>query len=128
MLADMAHTTDTFTAALTWRSNLRMAFERVFQSVDVLITPTTATLRKEIGSELVEAGAEPEPYRPALSWFTTLVNQSGIPAIALPLAGTADAGPPVSVQVIGPWFSEDRLLGIGLALEASGIIGFTPPW
>ena len=127
MLADMAHTTDAFTAALIWRSNLRMAFERVFQDVDVLVTPTTATLRKEIGTDLVEAGAGPEPYRPALSWFTTLVNQSGIPAIALPLAGTADAGPPVSAQVIGPWFCEDRLLSVGLALEASGIVGFTPP-
>ncbi len=127
MLADLVHTTEAYTSALAWRSKLRMAFERVFADVDVLVTPTTATLRKVIGEELVEAGAEPEPYRPALSWFTTLVNQSGIPAIALPLIGTAEAGPPVSVQVIGPWFAEDRLLGIGMALEAAGIVGFTPP-
>jgi Asp-tRNA(Asn)/Glu-tRNA(Gln) amidotransferase A subunit family amidase len=31
------------------------------------------------------------------------------------------------VQLIGPWFAEDRLLEAGLALEAAGLVGFTPP-
>ena len=127
MLADLEHGTDAITAALAWRDALRLAFERVFAAVDLLVTPTTATLRKEIGSDLVAAGAGPEPHRPALSWFTALVNQAGVPAIALPLAGTAVEGPPVSVQLICPWFAEDRLLAAGLALEAAGLVGFTPP-
>jgi Asp-tRNA(Asn)/Glu-tRNA(Gln) amidotransferase A subunit family amidase len=127
MLVDLEHDTDAVTAGWAWRHRLSAAFERQFGEVDLLITPTTATLRKEIGVDLVEAGAGPEPYRPALSWFTTLVNQAGLPALALPLAGTASEGPPVSVQLIGARFTEDRLLAVGLALEKAGIVGFTPP-
>ena len=128
MLRDLEHDTDAVTAAWAWRHRLAAEFGRVFADIDLLVTPTTATLRKVIGVDLVDAGRDPEPSRPALSWFTTLVNQAGLPALALPLAGTASAGePPVSVQIIGPRFAEDRILGAGLGLEVAGIVGFTPP-
>jgi aspartyl-tRNA(Asn)/glutamyl-tRNA(Gln) amidotransferase subunit A len=127
MLHDLEHDTDATTAAWRWRRGLAGAFARLFADVDLLLTPTTRTLRKEIGNDLVEAGAAPEPYRPALSWFTNLVNQAGLPALALPVAGTAVGGPPASVQLIAPAFGEERLLAVGLALDAAGITGFTPP-
>lgn len=128
LLRDLEHGTDAVTAAWAWRHHLAAAFDRAFATVNLLVTPTTATLRKPIGVDLVDAGADPEPYRPALSWFTTLVNQAGLPALAVPLAGTAAAGtPPVSVQIIGPRFAEDRLLDAGLGLEMAGIVGFSPP-
>lgn len=126
--ADLAHDADAVTAAWAWRHRLAAEFRRVFTAVDVVVTPTTATLRKPIGVDLVDAGASPEPYRPALSWFTSLVNQAGLPALAVPLAGTAAVGePPVSVQIIGPRFGEQHVLGAGLGLEAAGVVGFTPP-
>lgn len=128
LLRDLDHGTDAVTAAWAWRHRLVAEFDRLFARVDLLVTPTTATLRKVIGVDLVDAGADREPYRPALSWFTTLVNQAGLPALAVPLAGTASSGrPPVSVQLIGPRFAEHHLLGIGIALESAGIVGFTPP-
>lgn len=127
LLADLGHGTDAVTAAWAWRRRLAGAFARLFATVDLLLTPTTAARRKVIGEDLVDGGAAPEPHRPALSWFTALVNQAGLPALALPLTWTRGGGPPPSVQVIGPAWGEERLLATGLALEEAGIVGFTAP-
>jgi Asp-tRNA(Asn)/Glu-tRNA(Gln) amidotransferase A subunit family amidase len=67
-------------------------------------------------------------YRPVLSWFSALINHSGNPAIALPLKRfESTGGPPPSLQLIGPWWQEDLLIGIGAHLEERGVVGFTPP-
>jgi aspartyl-tRNA(Asn)/glutamyl-tRNA(Gln) amidotransferase subunit A len=124
---DMDHSADATSAAWAWRQGVVGAFERALLGLDVLLTPTTPTRHKVIGEDLVAAGAAPEPHRLALSWFTNLVNQAGLPALALPLAGGAPGGPPVSMQLIGPAWGEHRLLEIGLALEAAGLIGFSAP-
>jgi len=115
---DLAHTTDEVAAAEAWQSALRAEARGWFDRVDVVVTPTVPVLRKAIGVDLVVVDGEPEPYRQALSWFTTLVNQLGVPALALPI-GTGS--PPPSLQVIGSWWAETRLLEIGLALERTGI-------
>jgi len=119
LAADLAHTPDAITGAMAWRAELRNEAARVFSTCDVLVTPTVATLRKTIGDDMVDVDGRPEPYRPALSWFTTLVNQMGVPALAVPIA--VGGSPPPSLQVIAPWWEEARLLDIGLALEEAGI-------
>ena len=122
---DLAHSSDAITGAAAWRAGLRHAAARLFEDVDVLVTPTVAALRKVIGEDTVEIDGESEPYRPALSWFTTLVNQMGVPALALPIS--VPGSPPPSLQVIAPWWEEARLLEIGLALEQAGVTGALPP-
>jgi Asp-tRNA(Asn)/Glu-tRNA(Gln) amidotransferase A subunit family amidase len=121
---DLAHTADAIAAALEWRAGLRHAVARLFESVDVLLTPTTAATRKPIGEDTIEVGGRVESHRTALSWFTTLVNQAGVPALALPMA--APGQPPPSLQVIGPAWSEARLLEIGMALEEAGVTTGAP--
>jgi len=126
--ASLERTVDDLAGALAWRAGLRAAFDEVLADADVVATPTVAALRKVIGEPTVEAGEGPEPYRRALSWFTILVNQAGLPALALPLApGHDGGGPPPSVQLIGPRWGEAGLLGIGLALEEAGVAGFAAP-
>lgn len=127
ILRDLDHTADAVATAGEWRHRLARSFDRIFGVVDLLVTPTTPTMRKEIGVDTVVAGGEPESHRSALSWFTNLVNQAGIPALALPRRGAAPAGPPVSIQLIGPAWSEHLLLEAGLALEEMGLVGFEPP-
>lgn len=128
LLGDLGHTADAITAAQAWRAGLRHALRRRFAGVDLLLTPTTAVRRKVIGQDEVAVGNATEPHRPALSWFTTLVNQAGLPALALPLSGTARPGiPPVSIQLVAPWWEEARLLGVGMTLERAGLVGFTDP-
>lgn len=129
LLADLAHEPDAVSAAQAWRAGLRHALRRRFGEADLLLTPTTASRRKEIGVDTVTVAGTEEPYRQALSWFTTLVNQSGLPAIALPVAGTAGEHlPPVSIQLIAPWWDEAGLLAFAAALEDAGIVGFTRPF
>ena len=54
--------------------------------------------------------------------FTLPVNLAGLPGLSIPCG--LDGGLPVGFQVIGPAFSENRLLQIGHALEQA--IGFDP--
>jgi amidase len=48
--------------------------------------------------------------------FPGLFNHTGLPALAVPVAETAD-GFPLGVQLVGPMGSEVRLLALALELE-----------
>jgi Asp-tRNA(Asn)/Glu-tRNA(Gln) amidotransferase A subunit family amidase len=119
LAAALSHTADEVAAAQAWRERLRRAFVAIFRTVDLLMTPTVAVPAKTIGRATVDTGAGPEPYRPALSWFTPLVNQAGVPALSLPVnaAGT----PPPSIQLIARWWHEPLLLAAGWAATEAGI-------
>ncbi|HSJ27110.1 MAG TPA: amidase [Acidimicrobiia bacterium] len=114
----LAVTLDDFTAALEWRSRSRQRVAAAFGSFDFLVTPTTGTVRKTIGEEMVETIAGPRPYRPVLSCFTAAVNHFGCPAIVGPLPGGT---PPPSLQLIGAMWSEHRLLEVAALLEREGV-------
>jgi aspartyl-tRNA(Asn)/glutamyl-tRNA(Gln) amidotransferase subunit A len=115
---------DEFVAALAWRASLRNGMERALAGLDVLVTPTTAVSSKRIGVDDVETAAGSESHRRALSWFTAPVNHAGLPALAVPL--DTGPGPPPSLQMIGPARAERRLLALGRALEAAGIVRSVP--
>ena len=118
-------TLDDYVAAQQWRSGLRHTAGRVFQQVDVLVTPATGATRKEIGVPTITVNDRPRSYRLVLSWFSSLVNHIGAPAVALPLAFLPPPAP--ALQVIGPWWAEERLLRLSSLLEREGLIGFQPP-
>ena len=126
-LADVfTYTADDYLEALAWRRSCRAAADRALSSVDALITPTVAALRKPIGQETIEVAGREVSYMSPLSHFTALVNHIGLPALALPL-NTPNAPPP-SLQLIGPAWSEEALLSIGLALEEAALaVTQTPP-
>jgi aspartyl-tRNA(Asn)/glutamyl-tRNA(Gln) amidotransferase subunit A len=80
-------------------------FRRAFETVDVLIGPTSPTTAFRLGEKT------DDPVTMYLSdIYTIAVNLAGVPAIALP-AGFSD-GLPVGLQVIGGYFSEARLLNL----------------
>jgi Asp-tRNA(Asn)/Glu-tRNA(Gln) amidotransferase A subunit family amidase len=103
-----------------WQAMIRERFAEAFRSVDLLITPGTASMRKVIGEDTIGD----RHYRTVISWFSALVNHSTGPALVLPLVGTGR--PPVSLQMIGPPGSETALLGVGTNLEEAGFVGFFP--
>jgi aspartyl-tRNA(Asn)/glutamyl-tRNA(Gln) amidotransferase subunit A len=123
--ATLAATGEGYLAALAWRRATLAATQRAFKSVDVLVTPTVATLRKTIGVDEVDLGDDSTHYLRAMSVFTTPINHIGIPALAVPLPG--DSRPPPSAQIIGPPWSETALLRVGLALEGEGIVAAARP-
>jgi Asp-tRNA(Asn)/Glu-tRNA(Gln) amidotransferase A subunit family amidase len=118
-------TADDFLRALRWRAALRHAWERAFTAVDVVATPTVATMRKLIGEEQVTVAGTAMSYRGPLSCFTALVNHAGLPALAVPLAAPGD--PPPGLQLVGPAWSEADLLRLGSALDDAGITGLRSP-
>lgn len=109
---------DEIAQARRWQDTIRTRFAETLADVDFLITPTVPVRRKEIGQD--EIGGK--HYRSVVSYFSSLVNQSLHPAIAMPLAGTGR--PPASLQAIGGRHSEGALLTFGRTLESAGVVGF----
>jgi aspartyl-tRNA(Asn)/glutamyl-tRNA(Gln) amidotransferase subunit A len=107
-------------AGKEWQKMIRRSFAGAFDSVDLIVTPTTPVMRKIIGEDLIGD----RHYRAVLSWFSALVNHALHPAIAIPLAGTG--APPVSLQAIGPLGSETVLIEFGRSLVNAGLAGFSP--
>jgi len=85
-------------------------FEKAFEKVDTLLTPTTAKTAFKIG----EITNPLEMYMNDI--FTIPVNLAGLPAISVP-SGTDKKGLPIGMQLIGKWFEESELLQIAYAME-----------
>ncbi|MCX8048357.1 MAG: Asp-tRNA(Asn)/Glu-tRNA(Gln) amidotransferase subunit GatA [Methylohalobius sp.] len=80
-------------------------FKRAFETVDVLLGPTTPTPAFKLGEKLGD------PVAMYLSdIFTIAVNLAGLPAMSIP-AGFLD-GKPVGMQLIGNYFEEGKLLNV----------------
>jgi len=93
------------------RSLLRSEFAAAFRTVDLIATPTTPTAAFRKGEKL------DDPLTMYLSdVFTAPANLAGIPALAIPSGVGAD-GLPLSLQVMGPEFSEGRLISVAAAIE-----------
>jgi aspartyl-tRNA(Asn)/glutamyl-tRNA(Gln) amidotransferase subunit A len=80
-------------------------FRRAFESVEVLMGPTSPTTAFTLGEKT------DDPVNMYLSDIDTIaVNLAGLPGISIP-AGFAN-GLPVGLQIIGNYFSEARLLNV----------------
>ena len=113
-------TSEEIEAGIDWQRMIRDRFTEAFERVDLLITPTSPAMRKEIGKDMIGD----RHYRAVISWFSAVVNHSLNPAIAMPVTGSGD--PAVSLQAIGSLGSETGLIAFGRSLEKAGVVGFTP--
>lgn len=103
-----------------FQSALRSVFN---QPVDVLVTPTTPLTATDIGQFKAHIKAQEVNVRAHLTRYTNPWNLSGLPAISLP-CGLAVDGLPVGLQLVGPAFSEQKLLQI--AAQAESVLPWTP--
>jgi aspartyl-tRNA(Asn)/glutamyl-tRNA(Gln) amidotransferase subunit A len=93
------------------RSLIARDFSRCFESVDVLLGPTTSSVSFARGSKTKD------PLSMYLSdIYTVPVNLAGIPAVSMPY-GTGENGLPVGLQLIAAPFAEQKLLESVAALE-----------
>jgi aspartyl-tRNA(Asn)/glutamyl-tRNA(Gln) amidotransferase subunit A len=102
--------------ALRVRTLIRRDFNQVFDPhgdhrLDALLTPTTPTPAFQMGD--VFGDSVLMQYADQL---TVPANHAGIPGLSLP-AGVTPEGLPIGVQLLGPDFSEARLLRIARACE-----------
>ncbi len=99
-----------YAQAMRVRALLRQDFQAAFETVDVLMSPTTP-------SEAFCLGKIQDPlemYNQDV--FTLPANLAGIPAISIP-AGLSKEGLPLGLQLMAAHFQETTLLGAAYAIE-----------
>jgi len=108
-------------AALRATERVSARANRVFDDVDVLLTPTTAQRPPETGV-ITRTGTVAASLRslPAIA-YAAVWNVAGNPAAAVP-RGLGPDGMPLSVQLVGPTDGEERLLSLAAQLERAA------PW
>ncbi len=94
------------------RSLIRQDFNQVFKDVDFILGPVAPTTAFKIGEKTTD------PLTMYLSdIYTIAVNLAGLPAISVP-CGETD-GLPVGLQIIGPQFSDTKILELGKIYESA---------
>lgn len=95
------------------RTLIKNDFEKAFEKVDFIITPTAPSPAFKIGEKV------DDPLQMYLSdIFTISVNLAGVPAISIP-CGFSEKGLPIGLQIIGKPFDEARILQLAYAYEQS---------
>ena len=93
------------------RTLIKGDFDRAFQQVDVIVTPTSPTTAFRIGERT------DDPIQMYLSdIFTLSVNLAGICGINVPCGFDAQ-GLPIGLQIIGPALGETTILRVAYAYE-----------
>jgi aspartyl-tRNA(Asn)/glutamyl-tRNA(Gln) amidotransferase subunit A len=88
-------------------------FDRAFQAVDVIVTPTAPTAAFKIGEKTAD------PLQMYLSdIFTISCNLAGLPGMSIPCGFSAD-GLPIGLQLLGRPFGEETILKAGHQYEKS---------
>jgi aspartyl-tRNA(Asn)/glutamyl-tRNA(Gln) amidotransferase subunit A len=108
---------DYLNAALV-RRELTSDFDKEFERVDVIVAPATACVAPRLGEAVVEIRGESVPLRSAVIDSNRPANFTGHPAISVPCGFSSD-GLPIGLQLIGPKWSEAKLLAVAHAYERS---------
>ncbi|MGI5348647.1 Asp-tRNA(Asn)/Glu-tRNA(Gln) amidotransferase subunit GatA [Streptomyces sp. CA-250714] len=96
------------------RTLITRDFEKAFEQVDVVISPTTPTTAFPIGERV------DDPMAMYLADLCTIPsNLAGNSAMSIPCGLAPEDGLPVGLQIIAPAMADDRLYRVGAALEAA---------
>jgi aspartyl-tRNA(Asn)/glutamyl-tRNA(Gln) amidotransferase subunit A len=92
------------------RTLIKSDFDKVFETFDAIISPTSPTVAFKIGERAAD------PLAMYLSDVCTIpANMAGIPGISIP--GGFSEGLPVGLQILGPALGEEKVLQIAYAYE-----------
>lgn len=93
------------------RTLIKQDFDAAFETVDVLVCPTSPTTAFKTGEKTSD------PLSMYLSDLTTIpVNLAGLPGMNIP-CGFDEQGLPIGLQVIGNVLEEGKLFQVGYAYE-----------
>ncbi|HRZ30248.1 MAG TPA: Asp-tRNA(Asn)/Glu-tRNA(Gln) amidotransferase subunit GatA [Candidatus Paceibacterota bacterium] len=100
------------------RELIRRDYAKAFDEVDVVATPVAPSPAYPIGKNTND------PLKMYLEdIFTVPINMAGVPGMAVPtgftppVAGQAEAGLPLSIQIVAPWRRDDILFTLGKIIE-----------
>ncbi|MCK5154163.1 MAG: Asp-tRNA(Asn)/Glu-tRNA(Gln) amidotransferase subunit GatA [Spirochaetales bacterium] len=92
------------------RTAIRNEFDKIFESVDLIMMPVFPTAAFKHGS------TDLDPFQQKVAdRYTCAANLTGLPALAVP--SSVENGLPVGVQFTAPAFEEERLFNIAKVLE-----------
>jgi aspartyl-tRNA(Asn)/glutamyl-tRNA(Gln) amidotransferase subunit A len=104
------------------RTQILRDFEQAFETVDLLLAPTTPNAAFPIGEKL------DDPIQMYLNdMFTVPANLAGLPGISVP-AGLSAGGLPLGLQLVGRPFDEATVLRAAAVLEAAAGFDAVPPY
>ena len=103
---------DAFAASYRLKS-LRRQTERVWTDVDVIATPSAATIYT-----LSQVNADPITLNSRLGYYTNFVNLLDLSGIAIP-AGFRPDGLPFGITLLAPAFHENALCALGEKIQHS---------
>ena len=95
------------------RTLIAQDFERAFEQVDVLVSPTTPTTAFKLGEKTEDPM---EMYN--FDLCTLPLNLAGLCGMSVPSGMASDTGLPTGLQIMAPAFQDDRLYKVGAAYEA----------
>ena len=96
------------------------AFDKAFESCDVILAPTVPM------TAFPEGQSTQDPIQTYQTDICTVpVNIAGLPAVSLP-CGADEQGLPIGMQLIGPRFSEATILNAAYQYEQSGAANLRP--
>lgn len=99
--------------ALRTKALIKQAFDKAFETYDVILGPVAPTTAPKLGESLCD------PLKMYLGdIYTIAVNLAGLPAMSVP-CGTDSKGLPIGVQLIGDCFKESNIIRAGYAYECS---------
>ncbi|SNS31319.1 Asp-tRNA(Asn)/Glu-tRNA(Gln) amidotransferase subunit GatA [Rhodococcoides kyotonense] len=100
--------------ALKVRTLIARDFDKAYEQVDVLVSPTTPTTAFPLGDKV------DDPIAMYLNDLCTLpTNLAGHCAMSVPSGLASEDGLPVGLQIMAPAFADDRLYRVGAAYEAA---------
>lgn len=112
--------------ALRFRKVLAAHFNRCFDTMDVLLCPTTPVTAWTVDQPWpTHINGQPVGGRDH-AVFTWLINQVFATACSVP-CGLDDQGLPVGIQVIAPRFCDHQVLAVASRIEASTTASFRAP-
>ena len=113
--------------ALSFLQRFESSTIRAFSTVDVVLTPGLAMLAPEVGFYDSDDPEEIFQKQVAVTPFSSFVNVSGLPALALPVS-LSTGGLPLGVQLIGRPGRDWQIISLAAQLEeALGWLGTRPP-
>ena len=93
------------------RRLIKEDFDRAFEKVDILISPTCPSTAFDLGSKISD------PLSMYLMDIGTITaNLAGIPGMSLPCGFDSD-GMPIGLQILAPALSEEKMLNMAYSFE-----------
>lgn len=106
--------------AQRFRQWFRQQVHEIFQSVDLILAPTTPYPATPIGQETIVINGEEVLIRPNLGLFTQPLSFIGLPVVSVPLQRSGQL--PLGVQLIAAPYNEALVLRAAAFLEQAGIV------